>query len=199
MIQRFEDEYPECRPVAPRPSAFPPTSDAGSRSSSPGAPSVQSSASLPPSDGLAGSVGARDDSDEERPVLRSRLNSDVSVASRALALEEGRIHRIGQKVRRDILRPQQEQAQTLEGGEVQGGVAQQEEEQGHLVGLRARLEGLSGEEMRRSLDRGGWEETLSKVGANAEDLKRLQMENPEEWRAFREAQEAAQMNAGMRV
>ncbi|KAK4944522.1 Microtubules assembly and stabilization protein, partial [Elasticomyces elasticus] len=38
--------------------------------------------------------------------LRSRVhrsNSDVSLAGRALALEEGRVHRLGQKVRRDIL------------------------------------------------------------------------------------------------
>jgi len=69
-----------------------------------------------------------------RPVL-SRHNSDVSLASRALNEEEGRMHRFGQKFRRDILQDH-------------GGAKEEKEMPLHLQMLRALVEGLGGDEIK---------------------------------------------------
>ncbi|KAK4945089.1 Microtubules assembly and stabilization protein, partial [Elasticomyces elasticus] len=108
MIHRFEDEYPECRLSPPSPNQL------ASLSSSLSSVHSTNMSMLP--NGLETSTGtllteasnALDSDVEggEDNELRSRVhrsNSDVSLAGRALALEEGRVHRLGQKVRRDIL------------------------------------------------------------------------------------------------
>ncbi|KAK8188783.1 uncharacterized protein BKA78DRAFT_236712, partial [Phyllosticta capitalensis] len=89
IIQRFEAEYPECRPSVLAPTNGPVVNDAASAHT-------------------GGDSDMEDYLDEEYlpPLgLRSRHNSDVSLASRAQTLEEGRVHRMGQSVRRDVIRP----------------------------------------------------------------------------------------------
>jgi hypothetical protein len=50
--------------------------------------------------------------------------------------------------------------------------------------------------MRAAIESDGWEETLQRIGQNAEELERLEKEAPEEFKMFREAQMAAIANAG---
>ena len=84
MIQRFEDEYPETR-LQP--------SDAASTTSSKLSSSPPTSA-VPTLENSVSTDFTAAESDEDEPsTLRSRNNSDVSLASRHMSLEEGRLHR----------------------------------------------------------------------------------------------------------
>jgi hypothetical protein len=123
MIQRFEDEYPECRPPGVTPCDDPPesttierhASESSSSHSSSSPTRTPSTSTLPGSststksgrstDANGGSEWYSDDEDDVHPTqrLRSRHASDVSLAAKALSIEEGRVHRIGTKVKRDLL------------------------------------------------------------------------------------------------
>ncbi|OJD33270.1 cell wall biogenesis protein mhp1 [Diplodia corticola] len=229
IIQRFEDEYPDCRVHHHRPPTASEISAAlansiGSLSSDHDPPSSNDNnngsnktdtadTSSAPSKGpyaahntgftAAGDSGSDDeaehdhDHDHDLPPLglRSRHNSDVSLASRAQTLEEGRIHRLGQSVRRELLRPQLEDR--LHG--TTGEDAETAREPAHLRMLRDQLSQLSGGELRDMVVRDGWEETVKKIGANAEELRALARERPDEFEQWRDAQIAAQVNAGMDV
>ncbi|KAL2357171.1 hypothetical protein BJ546DRAFT_432531 [Cryomyces antarcticus] len=196
MIERFEDEYPECRLAAPAPSQ--PTADALDFSDT-GSVSALSRSSSPSIDGVASSIGtlgsatdatslaADDDADEEARPNVHRHSSDVSLASRALGLEEAQMHRFGARVRREILPPQ-----TLD--YLHGTTGKEPPEPQHLSALREKLEALGGEEIRDKIAQDGWEATVEKIGANAEELRGLARQNPEEFKAFRESQLAAQAN-----
>jgi hypothetical protein len=102
MIQRFEDEYPETR--------LPAESDELSHVRS--SDSSRSSVSTPSADrsnrtlsSTAPDVGSdkEDDDDDGVDLKRKRHASEVSLAAKALTMEEGRVHRIGQKVKRDLI------------------------------------------------------------------------------------------------
>jgi hypothetical protein len=119
MIERFEDEYPECRLPASEAeghvnmSASTDAIVSGSSSSiSTSSPARSySTATHPHSIGQSTMTSAfdadsSDDEDDVSPepsLTRSRHASDVSLASKALSIEEGRVHRIGQNLKRDIL------------------------------------------------------------------------------------------------
>ncbi|KAI9710753.1 MAG: hypothetical protein M1820_002586 [Bogoriella megaspora] len=185
MIQRFEDEYPECRPS--KPSSTPST-----RSIS---PSVDTSASIATlnSSTIPVHAPADDDAyndDNVSPDSRrlSRHGSDVSLAARALSQEEGTMHRFGQHIRRDILKPQ-----VLD--YAHNTSAPDEPEAEHLAELREKLELIGGTEIRDLVNRKGWEGALKEVGANAEELRELKEEGDEDWRRFGEAQRAAQVHS----
>lgn len=222
IIQRFEDEYPECRVQRRPPTASEisvalansigsisertslaettnsgaPTDDSGSASNSNKHPSTAGPYSVPNWNNHIFAADSGSDDDDPHPDdmlpplgLRSRHNSDVSLASRAQTLEEGRIHRLGQSVRREILRPQTEDhLHGTTGGE-------EDSEPTHLRMLREQLFALSGGELRDMVVRDGWEETVRKIGANAEELRELAQERPEEFSLWRESQIAAQVNA----
>jgi len=79
MIQRFEDEYPETRLQH---------ADAASTHSSAQSTSPPNS-SVPTISTNLTENGTPESDDDEPKALRSRHNSDVSLASRALSLEEG--------------------------------------------------------------------------------------------------------------
>lgn len=215
IIQRFEDEYPECRvnrhpPTASEISAALANS-IGSLTSERNSLAETSNSGAPTEEGGASSTSAAhagemantsfaadsasDDDDYHHlpPLgLRSRHNSDVSLASRAQTLEEGRIHRLGQSVRREILRPQTEDHLHGTTG------AEADSEPTHLQILRERLFALSGGELRDMVVKDGWEETVRKIGANAEELRELEHERPDEFAQWRQSQIAAQVNAGRR-
>ncbi|KAL0253033.1 Microtubules assembly and stabilization protein [Diplodia seriata] len=217
IIQRFEDEYPECRVHHHRPPTASEISAAlansiGSLSSDRDTTAANNkndttAASSTPSKSdytahntgfvAVGDSGSDDEPEHDLPPLglRSRHNSDVSLASRAQTLEEGRIHRLGQSVRREILKPQLHDflhQTTGEDGEA-------DREPAHLRMLRDQLSQLSGGELRNMVVRDGWEETVRKIGANAEELRVLARERPEEFEQWKDAQIAAQVNAGMDV
>ena len=185
MIQRFEDEFPECRLRRPHPS--PPADDTLSE-----AGSLPSSFTNPfSSEGTDATslttVDAVDD--DEEAVVRvpmSRQHSDVSLASRFLTQEEGQMHRFGQQIRRDILRPElQDYAHGTTGTEV---------EPQHLQKLRQRLEALDGAEIKDRVDQFGSEAVLRELGATAEELRFLEQQDPEGFEKFKEAYIVGQQN-----
>jgi len=186
MIQRFEDEFPECRTQAGKSD----TSDSSRANSVTSSNSVDHPSEVGTQPSLSGSQALNDlsDDEEQRPRLRSRHNSDVSLASRALSMEEGHIHRIGQEVRRNLLRPQTED-------HLHGTTGNEPPEHKFIAELRGKLEQMDGEEMRQAALSGTWEAYLEKLGTNKEELKRLQEESPEEYENFKEAQEAAILNS----
>lgn len=190
MIQRFEDEFPECR-LAPAPAfANDPAHLSPSNPENPTmTPQPDSSTTAPDaSDALS---HASDDSDPDPTASApytlgrsSRHPSDVSLASRLLANEEGQMHRFGQQVRRDILRPQ-----SLDHAHGTTGL---EPEPAHLQILRRRLEDLGGMEIKERVMRDGPEAVLGEIGANAEELQRLALgeeEEPESLSAITQARE----------
>ena len=189
MIERFEAEFPETRiPPAPQTSENTSLNDASST--------------------LASSFTntAANVSDEEDPYeldelgaihassnIPARHNSDVNLASRALGIEEGRLHRIGQVMRREVIdspsnaepgadwAPWRNETQSLE-------------ESARLRSFGEKIEGISGVELKSIVDQEGWDGLLKKVGGTYEDLRTLQQEDPEGWAGFKEAQEKARRN-----
>lgn len=185
MIQRFEDEYPETR--------LQPSDNASAHSS---VPSSSPPAALVPN--LGSSIPDLNslESDEDEPMtIRSRHNSDVSLASRHMSLEEGRLHRFGHRVRTGLLnpsRPTSSQDDThpafLSGSMDDHGLPE------HLKGLREYFSHYSGEEMRRMIEGKGWEQAFDSVVQNAKELKNLEKEDPAAFKVFRESQIASLKN-----
>ena len=195
MIERFEDEFPETRLHLD----IPPHQQNFSLSSS-----LESTESGPLSnDFMAGSAttfgtetsAIESDLDEDEihaggsgPMRRKA--SDVSLASRALAIEEGRIHRMGHKVRQDLIdvpvavQPSESDAHA----EWAPG--------SHMAEIASRMADLSGPELKVMVDQGGWEGVMGKMGANLEELQQLQMKDPQGWEQFKESQLTARANRG---
>jgi len=113
MILRFEDEFPDARlvPAISEPqkasisSSLPLGVVESDPTSTPTGTTTAVSTLLPEA-----SARSDDDDDDDEYDDRPRVapharrhNSDVNLASRALGLEEGRIHRLGQGIRRDIM------------------------------------------------------------------------------------------------
>lgn len=197
MIKRFEDEYPETRQSVPVPTptildpgdSSPTTISilASDHAASDHEPSLSTDAALV-SD-LEPDAAASDDDHlgpTSRPVL-SRHNSDVSIAGRALALEEGRMHRFGQQFRRDILRPESEDhLHATTGTEI---------EAAHLAMLRAMIEELGGEEVKKLVEEKGARSVIEELAEEASVLRRRLVESdPEAWAKFREAWLVARRN-----
>jgi hypothetical protein len=180
MIKRFEDEFPETRLASAVTS--PPLPDSDITQISP-AESIDLTASHISEEAAIEPPGSL--SDDEYGL--SRHNSDVSLASRALSQEEGRMHRFGQKFRRDILKP--------EGPDHEHGTTGLETQPMHLQLLRAMVEGIGGEELRNKIEHEGQDKVLEELGNEASALRgQLIEQDPEGWRKFVESQEAAQRN-----
>lgn len=188
MINRFEDEYPETR--IPIPITSPHVAEEVTDLSQ-GSPSE--SIDLTGHDGYTSDndhvhveAPVSDDEDGVRRPVLSRHNSDVSLASRALSEEEGRMHRFGQKFRRDISKPDTED-------HLQGTNA--DEQPKHLQMLRAMVAGLGGEEIRARVQMIGDDHLLDDMSNEASILKKeLQAQDPEGWEVFVQSQRAAQRN-----
>ncbi|KAK4546873.1 hypothetical protein LTR36_001605 [Oleoguttula mirabilis] len=178
MIERFEREYPECRLAPP--------------SSPKQAPSIASNLtdqSNPRTD-LSLNTQATDytsyisdDEDLEEAAVKSHIprhGSEVSLAGRALSLEEGNLHRLGQKIRREVI------------DSPAGATSPQSPIQDHAR-LEA-LEAIPGSELKRMVEGEGWDNVLKKVGANHADLRRMQEQDPVGWALFHESQVKARMN-----
>lgn len=218
IIKRFEDEFPETR--------VPGTTSTIATSPANGSPSGESI--------ISNSVGGLDEPDtvqigtptEEEDVELSltmslrpslnRVNSEVSIASKAQTEEEGRVHRAGQQFRRDLLKPP-----TLDPAKSSGGSSSpsRTSEQGlgspnskskfqeavdqnlrreplHLRMVRDMAEEAGGPDMRKLMDEGGPDGVIRGLGT--EELKRRLIEqDPECWAKFKEAQEKAYRNSGL--
>ena len=186
MIKRFEDEFPETR--LPSTITSPPLPDVRQRSPSEVKKDPLSTSFEEHSYDEPTLVEAAVSDDEEglRPVL-SRHNSDVSLASRALSQEEGRMHRFGQQFRRDILKPETE--------DHVHGTTGREEQPMHLQVLRAMVDDLAGEEIKNKIMEQGHDAVIAELSDEASYLRQQLMEkDPEGWEKFRESQEAAQRN-----
>jgi hypothetical protein len=134
------------------------------------------------------------DSDEEEPrTIRSRHNSDVSLAARALSLEEGRLHRLGHKVRTEIMNASRPSSAHSDRANMSGTMDMHNLPE-HLVALREKYLTYSGEDLRQMAESVGWEKAFDAMVDNAAQLKQLQHDNPEEFARFRESQIAALKN-----
>ena len=163
MIERFETEFPECR--LPPPAA--PSIDIDVDPE----PSLHPRSSLIPeyrSEAFASDTNGTSSSPLLAPI--SRRPSDASLASRQAA-EEGRMHRFGQRLRRDVLRPE-----TLDYAH---GTTGEETEAQHLKELRDRCDSLTGEDIRGAYAEVGMEGLLDKLGTTAEELRELHERDPE--------------------
>lgn len=161
MIQRFEDEYPETRLQPPTPQT-----DADATPPSPTHFPVGNSSLAYYRDEAFG-TDTEDPGSLHAPI--SRRDSDVSLASRQ-AQEEGRMHRLGQRMRREILRPQ-----TLDHAH---GTTGEEPEAEYLRELRERLERIPGDEIRQKFQELGPEGLFKAIGTTAEELKALGERDP---------------------
>jgi len=199
MIKRFEDEFPETR--LPETITSPPLPDPATSSPS---DSIDLDLDLDLDQALESRLSdteqpllTDDDENNVRPVL-SRHNSDVSIASRALAQEEGRMHRFSQKVRRDILKPSDKNTSKPEGDQsVEGEKGDKIEEPRHVQMLRAMIEGIEGEEIKKLVAQHGEEKVMMEMFNDASQFRQMLIDaDPEGFEVFRQSMEAAQRNSG---
>jgi len=211
MVQRFETEYPETRldrALSPPASALD-VADLKLPLHTTRSPIIDQFTAPPnTSHGIELPFDPDDDDlfpdDDGRTALRSRHNSDVSLTSRALVMEEGHLHRLGQQLRREIVDSPASQFAIADDDIADGAdlaslpalsLTDPEEEEARLRDLQDKLDATTGEELRQSMvEDGGWNQALRKVGVNMADLRTLQERDPRSWELFVEAQLKARMN-----
>lgn len=202
MIQRFEEEYPDSR-VAPNGTTTEPTASMTSSLES-HFPSTLTTGERAELINPAADADEGDDDAAVKPSM-SRHNSDASLASRALTLEEGRLHRLGHHLRREIVESSPGPTTTASTStHNNSALAPSDNEtpsrptagQQRLEILKERLESTPGNELGPLVEEIGWKAVLEKVGANLDDLRSLQEQDPEAWEQFRDSQLKARMNVG---
>jgi len=188
IIQRFEDEYPETRiPLAN------PTADNASDVSETFAPNSLFSSSNSqhfPTDpnstatSFANSATLSNDSDEDDELSQTlrRRHNDVSLAARALSIEEGQALKLDQQLKRTLLKPQSQDYLYGTSGSAEEADAEPE----HVKALRAKLEALSGEEWKAFVERQGVEGAMKTMFEKAEYLRKLQEEDPGQFAKVRD-------------
>lgn len=193
MIQRFEDEYPETKVPDP----LPPVSN-GIPSPDPSMGDTSVLSASVDSNGLATVNSAEEyfpgedgPSAEQRAARLSRTPSNTSLASKLFTDEEGRMHRFGQNLRREILKP------TGVDDHLHGTSKDDKPEHESLAALRSRLEELGGDEIRQRVEHDGADNVVRELGINAQELLVMKEQDPEGFEAFRNSQLAAQINAGI--
>jgi hypothetical protein len=198
MIQRFEDEYPESKiPPMSIATARPETSDLTSLGPNLADASVLSAsvgsdtlAQVPSGEEyIAAEEGDREDT-RENGIKMSRTSSNTSLAAKAYMNEEGRMHRFGQGMRREVLRP------TGMTDYAHGTFESDAPEPSHLATLRKTLEELQGEEIREKVEREGGEKVIRDLGVSARELRELEEEDPEGFEKFKGARFAMALNSG---
>ncbi|KAH0848931.1 hypothetical protein AYO21_08737 [Fonsecaea monophora] len=191
MIQRFEDEYPETKVSSsspPIPNGMP-SPDPSMGETSLLSASVDSSGILEMADADDYFPAERQAQDQYAMKL-SRTSSNTSLAAKAFTDEEGRMHRFGQSIRREVLKPTGLD-DALHGSSVT------DLDPPHLAALRAKLDEIHGEDIRYKVEKEGADNVVRELGLNAQELLMLREKDPEGFNAFRESQLAAQINAGM--
>ncbi|KAL8701767.1 MAG: hypothetical protein Q9224_000345 [Gallowayella concinna] len=168
MIQRFESEYPETRlnttPFGENIKSRPISTDATSYTS----PAEEDEVLSPDT----ADVYEFDSSTALKPAL-GRHPSDHSLATRQ-ATEEGRMHRLGQRIRREIFPPEMldyAHGTTGEGSEPE-----------HMRALRDKLESLDGQEIQRRVEEMGTEEVIRDIGATKGELEELDRRGEGVWK-----------------
>ena len=199
MIQRFEDEYPECKLPAPASESTTSGSvvpELDSLASSYADASILSTSTEADGPTRTGSgEEAVNDTEESLALKLSRIPSNTSLASKALTHEEGRMHRYGQSVRREIAlahNPSDDApTRTMTADEARTKASR-------LQALQDRLCNMHGEEIaqfREKCNNDGVEKALADLGITAQELLDLERSDPETFERFRESQVAARINA----
>lgn len=208
MIQRFEDEYPECKPAAP-----PPVSTT-LRSTNPDLDSLASSyadasilSASTETNGLSRTTSgeeAFDDADEPLALKLSRTPSNTSIAAKALSHEEGRMHRYGQSVRREIALANNTTTDDGSSSSTNTNATMTSDEArseaSRLRALEERISNMRGEEIAQFHEKcicDGVERALTDLGVTAQELLDMERSDPEAFERFRESQVAARINAGV--
>lgn len=197
MIQRFEDEYPETR-MPGNATAVAPVIDTSSQHSSHEEAADEAHTpenGVPDADNPDEAVdldNALDDEEAGQYSIRlSRASSNTSLHSRALTSEEGRVHRFGQHVRREILGP--------EFGASEDYGTPPKFEDTNTTAAEERLERLRGDEIRARIALVGVDKALEELDFSVEEMWVLKKQDPEAFERLRESQIAAQINAGLSV
>jgi hypothetical protein len=190
MIQRFEDEYPETKLAT-----LEVVNDLGAPNQAMADASLLSASvdSNPLSTVMSADDEFMPDGEtaEHSAVRMHRSPSSTSLVSKAFTDEEGRMHRFGQNLRREVLKP------TPADDNLHGAGGDDAAEPTHFVSLHARLDELRGEEIRQRVEKDGVDIVIRQLGINAHDLMSLKEQDPEGFEAFRSSQLAAQINGGM--
>lgn len=217
MIQRFEDEYPECKvPTPPSQSVTSASTQADLHS---GASSFADSSILSASAETNGhspaisSEQAFDYADEPLALRLMRTPSNTSLASKALTHEEGRMHRYGQSVRREIALAND--PTMMDGSAAPNHTTttsstanssrplssdEASREASRLRALQERIGNMRGEEIalfHEKCSHDGVDKALKDLGVTAQELLEMERSDPEGFEKFRESQVAARINAGI--
>ena len=209
MIKRFEDEYPETKPLTTSLDSPSTNNDASLPKSiqtpDGGFDSVGSSSAdasvLPTSSERTDSPGrvlsphnspeaaAAEAAEADALSLRlSRTGSNASLAARAITNEEGRMHRFSQSFQREILKQNHDRIGHP-----------REPDASHLSAMRERLDALRGEDIRNRVESYGADRVLEEIGVSIAELQALEMEDPVEFEKFRSSHLAAEINKGRRA
>lgn len=190
MIQRFEDEYPETRIIPPLPPAIPvPDTISQHSGDDDGTGSIGASGNLNSSQ-LDETGGDEEDTDQYA-VRLSRTSSMTSLHSRAMTSQEGHIHRIGQNLRRDFLKPSLVPGDGDEDFDY-------EDDNSHIVALRQKLDLLHEEQSLSQFDDFDADMAYNHLGTTVDELYAAQQQDAEGFERFKQSQIAAQINSGIR-
>ncbi|KGO74008.1 Leucine-rich repeat, ribonuclease inhibitor subtype [Penicillium italicum] len=190
MIQRFEDEYPETRVIPPLPpGASVPDTISQHSGDDDGTGSIGASGNLNSSQ-LDETGGDEEDADQYAVGI-SRTSSMTSLHSRAMTSQEGHIHRIGQNLRRDFLKPSLVPGDGDEDFEYEDGDS-------HMAALRQKLDLLHHEQSLSQFDDFDADMAYNHLGSTVEELYYAQQKDTEGFERFKQSQIAAQINSGIR-
>ena len=189
MIQRFEDEYPETR-ISSQAEAVPsvPAPDTSSQhSGEDGTSSITAGGNM--TNSQLEENGADEEDGEQLAVRLSRASSMTSLHSRAMTSQEGHIHRIGQNLRRDFLKP------SLVTGD---GDEDYDDNNSHIAALRQKLDRLHDEQSLSQFDGFDTDKAFDQLGTTVDELWAAQQQDAEGFERFKQSQIAAQFNSGLR-
>lgn len=190
MIQRFEDEYPETRVIPPLSPAVPvPDTISQHSGDDDGTGSIGASGNLNSSQ--LDETGGDEEDAEHYAVRLSRTSSMTSLHSRAMTSQEGHIHRIGQNLRRDFLKPSLVPGDGDEDFEYGG-------DDSHIVALRQKLDLLHHEQSLSQFDDFDADMAYNHLGTTVDELYAAQQQDAEGFERFKQSQIAAQINSGIR-
>ncbi|KAJ6180931.1 hypothetical protein N7519_011392 [Penicillium mononematosum] len=183
MIQRFEDEYPETR-IVPQ---LPPAALSPTLSPNTLVMMMEAGLSLLALDETGG-----DEEDTDQYAVRlSRTSSMTSLHSRAMTSQEGHIHRIGQNLRRDFLKPSLVPGDRDEDFD-------HEDNNSHIAALRQKLDLLHDEQSLSQFDDFDADMAFNHLGTTVDELYAAQQQDAEGFERFKQSQIAAQINSGLR-
>ncbi|KAG0154992.1 hypothetical protein PDIDSM_565 [Penicillium digitatum] len=190
MIQRFEDEYPETRVLPPPPPAtLVPDNNSQHSGDDDGTGSIGASGNLNSSQ-LDETGGDEEDADQYA-VRHSRTSSMTSLHSRAMTSQEGHIHRIGQNLRRDFLKPSLVPGGSDDDFEYEG-------DDSHIAALRQKLDLLHEQQSLSQFDDFDADMAYNHLGTTVDELYASQQQDAEGFERFKQSQIAAQINSGLR-